>query len=109
MAQLLTPGTGRLFTILFPIVPGDRLDGPPFPVTVDDYRAVLEPHGIVMDVRTAHLDNNNNDDGDNSITAGTTTSSSSLPLPVRSHPDTVGPRKGKEMVCWWVKSLDSHL
>ena len=102
MAKLLTPGTGRLLTMIFPIMfPPPTAhrwpDGPPFPVTVEDYRAVLEPHGIVMDVRTS---------GHDDIT-GITTSSS----PVRVHPDTVAPRVGKEMVCWWVRTqpLDSHL
>lgn len=99
MAKLLTPGTGRLLTIMFPMLPttANRLDGPPFPVTVEDYRAVLEPRGIVMDERTAHH-------GDDDTTSG----SSSLSSPVRIHPDTVAPRVGKEMVCWWVRSMDSH-
>ena len=96
MAQLLTPGTGRLLTIIFPVLPAtaDRMDGPPYPVTVDDYRAALEPHGIVMDERTASDDDISTD------------KSSS---PVRIHPETVGPRVGKELVCWWVRNSESHL
>ena len=87
IAELLTPGTGRLLTVIFPIIPtADRSDGPPFPVTVEDYRAVLEPNGIVMDERTA------GEDG-----------------AARVHPDTVGPRVGRELVCWWVRNPDSNL
>lgn len=97
MANLLTPGTGRLLTIIFPVLPAtaDRLDGPPFPVTVEDYRAVLEPHGIVMDERTA----NDTDD----VTTGISSS------PVRIHPDTVTPRVGKELVCWWIRNSESQI
>jgi len=76
-AQLLKPKTGRLLTLMFPVVnvnndSNTALEGPPFPVTVDDYRRVLEPHGV-------HVE-----DG----------------YP-RSSSDTIAPRRGKELVCWW--------
>lgn len=72
-AQLLTPGTGRLLTFMFPLNdnPTSPTKGPPFPVSVDDYRNVLEPHGVFME---------------------------ELPY---ANPDTIPPRRGKELVCWW--------
>jgi hypothetical protein len=76
MRQFLKPGTGgRLLTLIFPILPppdDSIMKGPPYPVTVDDYRSVLQPHGIVMD-------------GDG---------------PFES-PETVRSRRGKELVCYW--------
>lgn len=94
-AELLTPDTGRLLTIIFPILESSSLEcdddsilnaktsaqeGPPYPVTVQAYRDVLEPHGvfIVMD----------DDDASSTPTA-------------RVNPDTVPARAGKELVCWW--------
>lgn len=44
MAALVKPG-GELCTIIFPI--GDRQGGPPFQVTMDDYKNLLEPLGFV--------------------------------------------------------------
>jgi methyl halide transferase len=74
MAALLTPNTGRLLTIMFPVVSthsGGTLKGPPYPVTIDDYQQVLEPHGLILDG------------------------------PLRDHPDTVPRRVGQELVGWW--------
>lgn len=75
MAKLLDPATGRLLTFMFPILPvlpdADAMQGPPFPVSIQDYVSVLEPHGIVMDGE-----------------------------PFES-PLTVPSRAGKEMVCYW--------
>lgn len=74
IAELLRPGTGRLLTLMFPLV-HERptiLEGPPFPVTIGDYRSVLEPHDVIME-----------DNGP------------------RMSDETVPPRKGKELVCWW--------
>ncbi len=92
ISTLLRPESGRLLTLIFPI-PNESsssssssssplptptlLDGPPFPVTVEDYRSVLEPHGFEMV------------DGS--------------PF---EHEDTIKPRKGKELVCWW-KLIDT--
>jgi hypothetical protein len=88
VAALLTPGTGRLLTIIFPCIPSsastDILVGPPYPVTFDDYKAVLTPHGVVVDERTCDL--------------GLLSSS-----PLRVNPDTVPSRAEKELVCWWVR------
>jgi hypothetical protein len=76
MSTLLEPRSGKLLTLIFPIPPGNilppTLEGPPFPVTIDDYKSVLEPHGLQM------MEGN----------------------PYENE-DTVKPRKGKEMVCWW--------
>lgn len=73
MSTLLRPNTGRLFTILFPILPGeDRSKGPPYPVTIDDYRQSLEPVGIVAESE-----------------------------PFES-PHTVPSRAGKELCCYWI-------
>jgi len=75
MSALLKPKSGRLLTIMYPV---DRLDrtgkelrGPPFPVTVDDYRRVLEPHGFYI-AHGPYEDEN-----------------------------SVESRKGHEYVCWW--------
>jgi methyl halide transferase len=71
---LLTPNTGRLLTIVFPVIrthSGGSLKGPPYPVTEDDYKQVLEPHGLIRDG------------------------------PLRVHPDTVPARIGQELVGWW--------
>ena len=75
MSNLLIPDTGRLLTLMFPVVQHHAEEpdkGPPYAVTVDDYRSVLEPHGLV-----AH---------------------SSCP---RQSPWTVTQRIGQEQVCWW--------
>lgn len=71
MAKLLDPDTGRLLTLMFPILPEAEMQGPPYPVSIKDYAQVLEPHGITMD-------------GD----------------PFES-PLSVPSRAGKEMVCYW--------
>lgn len=71
MSKLLQPGTGKLLTLIFPILPEAEMKGPPFPVSVQDYIDVLEPHGIIMDGK-----------------------------PFES-PLTVPSRAGKEMVCYW--------
>jgi SAM-dependent methyltransferase len=72
MSSLLRPDTGRLFTIIFPILPGeDRSKGPPYPVTIDDYRSSLEPVGFVAE---------------------------SEPY---ASPHTVPSRDGKELCCYW--------
>lgn len=36
---------GRLLTFMFPVVDAPKDQGPPYPVTLDDYRRVLEPLG----------------------------------------------------------------
>ena len=71
MSKLLQPGTGQLLTFIFPILPDAEMQGPPFPVSVQDYVDVLEPHGITMDGE-----------------------------PFES-PLTVPSRSGKELVCYW--------
>lgn len=72
MAKLLDLNSGRLLTFMFPILPdADSMQGPPFPVSIQDYVSVLEPHGIVMEGE-----------------------------PFES-PLTVPSRAGKEMVCYW--------
>jgi methyl halide transferase len=43
MAAIVTPG-GELCTVIFPI--GEREGGPPFQVSMEDYKAVLEPLGF---------------------------------------------------------------
>jgi methyl halide transferase len=92
MASLLTPNTGRLLTIIFPVIPNHNhpLEGPPYPVTVDDYRTVLEPYGVIMDQSTVNSNSN-----DSEVLISTT--------PVRVNPNTVLPRVGKELVCWWIR------
>ena len=50
MLRLFRSDDGRLFTIIFSTLPGeDRSKGPPYPVTIDDYRNNLEPAAIIMD------------------------------------------------------------
>jgi methyl halide transferase len=83
-SQLLVPGTGRLLTFIFPILKQDGAayadesdsnlptKGPPFPVTVSDYRRVLEPMGVEMESDNAY-----------------------------ENSDTVPQRAGTELVCWW--------
>ena len=72
MAKLLEPMTGLLLTFIFPIMPSaDAMHGPPYPVSIDDYVAALEPQGIKMKGE-----------------------------PFQS-PWTVPSRLGQEMVCYW--------
>lgn len=82
-SQLLVPETGRLLTFMFPILKQDDYTdesdssclptkGPPFPVTVKDYRRVLEPVGVQMESDHAY-----------------------------ENRDTVPQRVGTELVCWW--------
>lgn len=52
-AALLQPG-GSLLTLVFPLASDEvaadlSAHGPPFPVSVAEYRKALEPHGMVMD------------------------------------------------------------
>ena len=80
MSTLLRPDTGRLFTIMYPILPNeDVTKGPPYPVTVDDYRQSLEPVGIT---------------------------SESEPF---GSPHTVPSRAGKELACFWRLKTRSRL
>lgn len=79
MAELLKP-TGKILTLIFPIFPKDSpemlaMEGPPYPVSVDAYKNVLEPLGF-------------------QIMEGS---------PYESEL-TVSRRQGKEMVCWWHKT-----
>jgi SAM-dependent methyltransferase len=75
VSELLLPETGRLLTIVFPILPeADRNKGPPYPVTIQDYQLALEPHGIKL-----------------------------IETPCAS-PHSVPSRQGKELVCWWKKT-----
>lgn len=85
-AELLAPGTGRLLTFIFPIQQLEQQQltggegamlGPPYSVTVEDYRIVLEPHGVFME----------EDDGP------------------RKNLDTVPARTGRELVCWWRRHM----
>jgi SAM-dependent methyltransferase len=75
MSTLLKPKTGRLLTLIFPFLEGvdtsGPLRGPPFPVTVQDYKRVLEPLGFEA-VEGPY---------------------------VSEH--TVESRKGQEYICWW--------
>ena len=71
MKRLLTPGSGRLLTLMYPIVTDDPLQGPPFPVSVADYRQVLQPHGFELETE-----------------------------PYESQ-HTVESRRGMELVGWW--------
>lgn len=78
MAQLLKPH-GKLLTLIFPIFPKDSpemlaMDGPPYPVSIEVYKKVLEPLGFVM-----------------------------MPGNPYESEFTVSRRQGKEMVCWWTK------
>jgi methyl halide transferase len=73
MAKLLHPTMGRLLTIIFPILPmADPMLGPPYPVSFEDYRMVLEPNGIYPEERGPYP--------------------SSLSVPSRT---------GKELICFW--------
>lgn len=78
MASLLVRDTGRLLTIMFPIVDASDSarvgEGPPYPVSIQEYRKVLEPHGVYI------LEEHGGP---------------------RKSPDTVPARAGKELVCWW--------
>lgn len=40
---------GRLLTLMFPVHDADPMVGPPFPVHVEDYVKVLEPHGVKLE------------------------------------------------------------
>mmetsp|Transcript_28105 Transcript_28105/g.51191 ORF Transcript_28105/g.51191 Transcript_28105/m.51191 type:complete len:366 (-) Transcript_28105:360-1457(-) len=79
MSELLQSETGRLLTIVFPILPeeAERNKGPPYPVTIKDYQLALEPHGMKV--------------------IGTP----------RASPHSVPSRQGKELVCWWKKCDES--
>ena len=76
VASLLKPGTGRLLTLMFPILPDAEMEGPPYPVTVEEYQRVLEPRGVIMESK-----------------------------PYASK-DTIRPRLGKELVCWWRREMN---
>jgi hypothetical protein len=80
-AKLLNPATGYLLTLMFPLVatnnPSDPTQtrdrpGPPFAVTVNDYRHALEPNGLFA--------------------------AAGYP---RESEFTVDRREGQEQVCWW--------
>lgn len=82
MATLLKPGTGKLLTLMFPvydeITTSAKMEGPPYPVSVNDYRTALEPRGVVMEsqpYKSAH---------------------------------TIPPRSQKELVCWWRREASPH-
>lgn len=75
VAMLLKPGTGRLLTLMFPILPDAEMKGPPYPVSVEDYQRLLEPRGVLME---------------------------SKPYPSKH---TIRPRVGKELVCWWKREM----
>lgn len=77
MNKLLDKNTGRLLTFMFPFekdrseIRGAELRGPPYPVTEDDYKDVLNK---------------------NTISALTE---------LYENPETIKPRRGREFVCWW--------
>ena len=73
VSSLLKPGTGRLLTLMFPVLPDAEMNGPPYPVSVEDYQQVLEPRGVIMEAE---------------------------PYPSKH---TIRPRVGKELVCWWYR------
>lgn len=73
VASLLRPGTGRLLTLVFPIHRAPRMKGPPYPVTIDDYKQVLESKRVCM-----------------------------ISKPCET-PFTIPERVGKELVCWWIR------
>ena len=77
-AELLKPNSGRLLTLIFPILPDAPMEGPPYPVSVDDYRKVLEPHGVFMIAGEPH-----------------------------ENPLTVPSRQGKELVALWGRPTES--
>mmetsp|Transcript_20225 Transcript_20225/g.24916 ORF Transcript_20225/g.24916 Transcript_20225/m.24916 type:complete len:463 (+) Transcript_20225:529-1917(+) len=100
MSKLIHPKYGKLLTLMFPISDvysnnnqhsnndgndsndgndgndengnNSKMEGPPFPVTLNDYKRVLEPHGFEIMKGSPY-----------------------------KHPETVNGRKGKELVCWW--------
>jgi hypothetical protein len=80
MSTLLQPNRGKLLTLIFPIVPvldsndnkTGSSEGPPYPVTLKDYKDVLEPYGFQIQKGSPY-----------------------------EHEDTISARKGKELVCWW--------
>jgi hypothetical protein len=86
MSTLLQPKTGRLLTLIFPFLKGVNtsgskpLRGPPFPVTVEDYKQVLEPLGFKMTVEGPCVSEY-----------------------------TVESRKGQEFVCWWTFDADTDI
>jgi methyl halide transferase len=93
MAEILVPGQGQLLTLMFPIklerttISEDEnednsqlLNGPPFPVTVQDYEKVLNCHGIQIE--------------------------ESGP---RKNADSIPSRAGMELACWWRKTGSSRL
>ena len=72
ISSLLKPRTGRLLTLMFPVVRNvDRNKGPPYAIVPEDYQSVLERREIVMELE-----------------------------PYES-PHTIPERVGKELVCWW--------
>jgi len=76
MSTLLKPMTGKLLTLIFPVlekVDKDKvpLKGPPFPVTIKDYVQELEPLGFQI-----------------------------IEGPYKSK-FTIDSRAGQEFVCWW--------
>ena len=79
MSTLLKPRSGRLLTLIFPILPDENKaetyepQGPPYPVTVEEYKCVLEPFGF-------------------RIVQG---------MGPYESTDTVKERVSKELVCWW--------
>lgn len=79
MSTLLEPRSGRLLTLIFPILPDEdeskthEPEGPPYPVTVEEYKRVLEPFGF-------------------RIVPG---------MGPYESTDTVKERVSKELVCWW--------
>jgi SAM-dependent methyltransferase len=69
---LLDPETGQLLTLIFPITPEEDAEkGPPYRVSVADYRKALEPNNLV--IRTGRYVSE----------------------------ETIRQRKGIEQVCWW--------
>lgn len=82
--ELLNQTTGLLFTILFPVLnhkdaDDESLKGPPFAVSDNDYKSVLEPHGLFLET----------------------------PEPYAS-PHTVDSRVGMELVGWWAREKPNH-
>ena len=54
-ANLLKPETGALATCIFPIFPNARSGGPPYHMSVDLVRKLLEPVGVRADVLDQNL------------------------------------------------------
>lgn len=71
-ARCLTPETGTLATLLFPLLTadGDSSKGPPYPVTLSMYEEVLTPLGFEL-------------------------------VSVTKDVDSIKPRQGKEMMAYW--------